>query len=256
MMKLRLFCTTIAVSVVIGAALAESDVSPSPDRGDFGPFIRSLNVKPYGYTLIDDPTGKAPAKQVERFEVRSGDCYFNDGWSDCERDRERSELSEQGERSPRGTSAWYGWSFYVPEDWPDIYPTKTVLGQFHQQRAHPVWMFLNYNGGLVLDDQSRGRSKRFVPLIDEQNFAGRWHRVEVNAKWEKNASGFMKVWVNGDLKFDYQGKTMTAETVYFKYGVYRSFVSRYKAKSGQDTVPTQAAIFANVRKSLTREGLQ
>ncbi len=100
-MKLKLFCMTVITSAVIGSgvAMSEFDVSPSLNRGTFGPFIRSLNVKSYGYELIDDPTGDAPSKQVERFEARSGDCHFNGRWSDCERNRERSELWEQGERS-------------------------------------------------------------------------------------------------------------------------------------------------------------
>ncbi len=257
-MNLRLHCITVLMTATIGSgvALAEADVSPSLDRGAFCPFIRSLNVKPYGYKLIDDPTGSAPTKQVERFEVRSGDCHFNGGWSDCERNRERSELWEQGERSPRGTMAWYGWSFYVPDNWPNIHPTKTVLGQFHQHRAHPIWMFQNRDGGLVLDDQSTGRSTGSTPLIDAENFSGKWHRIEVNDKWEKDDTGFLKVWVNGDLKFTHTGKTMTADTVYFRYGVYRSFISRYKAASGNDTVPTQIAIFANVSKAPTRDGLK
>ena len=256
MTKLRFLCsTTLVFASFCGMASAESDVSPSLDRGEFSPFIRSLNVKPYGYTLISDPTGMAPAKQVERFEVRSGDCHFNGGWSDCERNRERSELWEQGDRSPRGTSAWYGWSFFVPEDWPNVEPAKTVIGQFHQHRAHPIWMFLNHKGGLVLDDQSTGRSTRSIPLIDEANFTGRWHRIEVNGKWETDNTGFLKVWVNGELKLDYSGQTMTADTVYFRFGVYRSFISRYKTKIGSELLPTQIAMFAKVRKAATREGL-
>lgn len=257
-MKLRMFLTTVILTATIGGGvtLAETDVSPSLDRGDFSPFIRSLNVKPYGYTLIDDPTGNAPTKQVERFEVRSGDCHFNGGWSDCEKNRERSELWEQGERSPLGTTAWYGWSFYVPTDWPNIDPTKTVIGQFHQHRAHPIWMFQNKNGGLVLDDQSGGNSKRLVPLIDAADFKGIWHKIEVQAKWETDDTGFLRVWVDGDLKFDHKGQTMTADTVYFRFGVYRSFVSRYKARSGQGELPTQIALFANVREADTRDGLK
>ncbi len=246
----------MALAIQAGIALAESDVSPILDRGKFGPFVRSLNVKSYGYRLVADPTRNAPAKLVERFEVRSGDCHFNGGWSDCQRNRERSELSQKGARSPPGTSAWYGWSFYLPNDWPNVDPTKTVIGQFHQHRAHPIWMFLNQNGGLVLDDQSSGRSSRTIPLIDAADFSGRWHRIEVNAKWEKDDTGFLKIWVNGDLKFEHKGRTMTADTVYFRFGIYRSFISRYRAKSGQDEVPTQIALFANVRKSSTREGLE
>jgi len=237
-------------------SLAQEGVSPSLDKGLFGPFTRSLNVMPHGYRVIDDPTGLAPSGKVERFEVRPGDCHFNGGWSDCEKDRERSELSERGERSQAGSSSWYGCSFYVPPDWSDISPTKTVLGQFHQDKSHPVWMFQNYKGGLYLDDQSSGRSLRRILLVRAEDFRGRWHRIEVEAKWSKDERGRLNVWVNGDLVFQHSGPTMSAETVYFRYGVYRSFISRYLNASGEDEAPAQAALFANVKKAKSREGLR
>lgn len=255
-MKISSVVATIVLANCGSSAFGESDVSPSLDRGTFSPFIRSLNVQPHGYAMINDPTGAAPVQKVERFEVRSGDCHFNGAWSDCERNRERSELWEQGKRSPLGTTAWYGWSFHVPSNWPDVWPTKTVLTQFHQHRSHPIWMFANRNGGLVLDDKVGGFSSLTIPLIDAADFAGKWNRIEVHAKWEKDSSGFLNIWVDGDLKVEHRGQTMTAETTYFRYGVYRSFVSRYKAKTGQKTVPTQIVLFANVKKASTRAGLE
>lgn len=226
------------------------------NRGYFGEFTRSLNVQPHGYALINDPTGAAPEPIVERFEVRSGDCHFNGGWSDCDNNRERSELRERGSQSAAETSAWYGWWFYVPQNWPDVFPTKTVLGQFHQDGSHPLWMFLNYDGGLVLDDQSTGRTTRRIPLIDHKKFASQWHRIEIQAKWTTSSSGLLKVWVNNDLKFEHHGGTMTAETVYFRFGVYRSFISRYKSATGQQALPTQIAMYSGVRKASTRDGLK
>jgi len=231
------------------------DVAPSLDRGDFNVFIRSLNTQSHGYKFINDPTGSAPAKKVEQFEVRSGDCHFNKSWSDCENDRERSEVREKGKLTSRGSKSWYGWYFYVPDNWPNVYPTKTVLGQFHQQDSHPVWMFLNIRGGLALDDHSTGRSSRIIELIPEKDFVGRWHRIEMHVKWKSNKKGFLKIWVNGKKKIDYKGKTMSAKKVYFRYGVYRSFVSRYKEFAQTKKVPSQRALFANVRKSKNRKGL-
>ena len=237
-------------------ANAAGDVSPTLNRGDFGPFSRSLNVKPHGYRLLDNGNRGTPSKYLERFEVRSGDCHFNRGYNDCDKDRERSELSEQGNRSPRGTTAWYGWDFYLGNEWPDIWPTKTVIGQFHQWRSHPVWMFLHYKGNLVLDDHSGGPSKQKIVLVPEDELKGKWHRIEVQAKWEKDQSGFFKVWVNGKLKFEMRGQTMTADLIYFKFGVYRAFLSRYQNASGNSVVPTQTALFANVKKAQSREGLR
>lgn len=237
-------------------AQAQQAVSPSLDKGNFGPFRRALNIQPHGYALISDPTGLAPIPKVERFEVRSGDCHFNAGWNDCENDRERSELSERTKESSRGQTSWYGWSFYVPPNWPDVWPTKTVLGQFHQNGSHPLWMFLNNKGGLVLDDQSSGRTKQLIPLISASDFKGRWHRIEIQATWANSRQGAFNVWVNDVPTVNYKGRTMTAKTVRFQYGVYRSFTSRFKAAQGLDAVPTQIAMFANVRKADSRAGLQ
>lgn len=228
----------------------------SIDRGTFGPFVRSLNTTPYGYAVKADPTGTAPADIVEIFEVRSGDCGVSKGWSDCAKDRERSELKEQEKSNKPGDEYWYGWSIYLPKSYPNVYPTKVALGQFHQDESHPVWMFQNSAGGYHLDDQVLGYSRKYYRLIDEDELRGVWHEVVVHARWAKDDTGFFRVWVNGEYAVNYSGQTMRAERVYFKYGVYRSFVSRYKNANHTNTVPAQVAYFSNVKRSKTRSGLK
>ena len=225
-------------------------------RGMFGEIKRSLNNKPHGYAVIEDPTGSAPTKRVEVFEVRPGDCAKSKGWDDCKKDRERSELSESGKKRARsGSEYWYGWNIYFPKDYINIYPTKTALGQFHQDGSHPVWMFQNGKGGYHLDDQVYGGTRKYFELISEKNLRGQWYQIEVHAKWEKDRTGIFQVWVNGELKVDYTGQTMTAKKVYFKYGIYRSFMSRYKNKTNTTEVPAQTVYYSNVKKGLTRESL-
>lgn len=226
------------------------------DNGEFGPFKRSLNTKSYGYMVVDDPTHSAPDALVEKFEVRPGDCSKDGGWSDCANDRERSELSEEDKNNYPGDEYWYGWHLYFPDDYPNVYPTKTALGQFHQDKSHPVWMFQNSSGGYHLDDQvGGGGTRRYYTLIDEGNLRGKWHKIEVHARWAKDQNGFFRVWVNGESKVNYQGQTMDAKRLYFKYGVYRSFMSRYKNKFNVDEVPAQRAYFANVKKGRSRDSL-
>lgn len=225
------------------------------DRGNFGPFKRSLNTKNHGYSVLEDPTKTAPTKMIEIFEVRPGDCSSDGGWSDCKKDRERSELSETNKNNYPESEYWYGWSIYFPKDYPNVYPTKVALGQFHQNKSHPVWMFQNFSGGYHLDDQVHGSTRRYYKLIDKSELRDKWHRIEVNVKWEKNENGFFRVWVNGDSKVDYKGQTMDAKQVYFKYGVYRSFMSRYKNANNADSVPAQAVYYSNVKRSKSREGL-
>ncbi|MEM7547913.1 MAG: heparin lyase I family protein [Pseudomonadota bacterium] len=223
---------------------------PAAGRGTFGPFVRSLNDTPHGYADVPAPTPMAPTAMVERFELRPGDCGSHRGWSDCRTDRERSELSELGPRSRAGEVAWYGWWVHLPPDWPDVWPAKTTIAQFHQEDSHPVWMFLHKGGALVIDNQSTGRTTETVPIIAPEALRGRWHRIEVFARWSRGSDGQFAVYVNGDLRFAHEGPTMTARKVYFRYGVYRSFVSRHDGPA-----PTQIAYFAAVRKARDRAAL-
>lgn len=237
--------------IPVQAQSVEQDMS----HGDFGPFMRSLNNTSYGYQVIQDITEGAPTKLIEKFEVRPGDCYWNKGWNDCEQDRERSELSEQQKTTSVGSDAWYGWSIYFPDDYPNVFPTKVALGQFHQANSHPIWMFQNGRGGYHLDDHISGTKKNYE-LISEANLRGQWHKIEVHARWEKDDSGVFQVWVNGKQKVDYQGPTMDADIVYFKYGVYRSFLSRYKQAKQLNAVPPQIVYYSNVKRGKNRASLQ
>ena len=252
-MSLRQRVASSCLASALSVALLAS--AQAADRGTFGPFMRSLNAKDYGYRVVADPTGGAPTPFVERFVVRPGDCAANTGWNDCANDRERSELSEKGERNKSGTTWWYGWCLYLPSDYPNVYPTKVALGQFHQTKSHPAWMFQNSSGGYHLDNHVTGGGARYHRLIDEADLRGRWHRIEIQARWSRGADGFMRVWVDGKRKVDHTGPTMDADEVYFKYGVYRSFLSCYKTDRKVDAVPPQIVYFANVRRSATREGL-
>lgn len=240
-------CLAIGLSVICTLTAQAQELAPWS-------FKRSLNTSAYGYTLVEDNTAGAPSANVERFEVRSGDCGAQPGWSDCDSDRERSELSENGS-APPGSEYWYGWSFYLPPNHPNIYPAKVAFGQFHQRNSRsPAFMFQNDAGGLLID-KNFGHSTERVPLISQDDLLGRWHHIEVHAKWDK-LDGFFRVYVNGDLRYETTGSTSSGADIYFKYGLYRSFLSRYKTKFGTQEVPTQEVLFAKVCRATTREGLQ
>lgn len=87
-------------------------------------------------------------------------------------------------------------------------------------------------------------------LISEEDLRGQWHKIEVHAKWSRSDTGVFQVWVNGELKVDYKGKTMSAKEVYFKYGVYRSYMVNYKAENKVSEVPAQTVYYSNVKKDI------
>lgn len=226
------------------------------DRGSFGPFMRSLNVTSYGYAVRPDITGSAPTSQIEMFEVHPGDCAGNRSWNDCDQDRERSELSEIRKGPLESKEYWYGWSLFFPESFPNVHPTKVTLGQFHQYKSHPVWMFQHTQWGYQLSDQVNGRARALYPLIEEGELRGRWHKIEVNVRWTTAEDGYFRVWVNNVNKVNYAGRTMDDGKIYFKYGVYRAFISRFKTMFRQGSVPPQVVYFSNVKRGSTREDLK
>lgn len=213
------------------------------DKIMFNSTVRSLNDADHGYNIVKDPTGNAPSPVVERFEVRSGDCFETHDWSDCKNDRERSELMEPGAPNKEGKTFWYGWSLYVPEEFPNVYPTKVAIAQFHQRPnpRKPAWMFQNHTGGLWINRQLG--SDEYVKLIDDADLRGKWHKFVLHVHWSKKRDGFFKIWVNDELKYEHKGRTMSKPIAFFKYGIYRSFLSR----SGGN-VPTQIVYFSNVKK--------
>ncbi len=223
------------------------------NKGDFSSFERSLSTTSYGYSIVNDPTGVAPTSMVERFEVRPGDCSSDAGWSDCKNDRERSELSEKS-KNYENSDWWYGWSFYTPPEYPIIAPAKTAIGQFHQHSGPPAFMFQNGNGGYWVD-RNFGSTTDYIQLLTHEKMLGQWNKVEVHALW-KQEDGFFQVFVNGELKYDFKGRTMSGTSVYFKYGVYRSYVSRYTSINSNSPAPTQVVLFANVKKAKNRQDLQ
>ena len=245
------------------------------DRGWFDPMMRSLNHKSYGYQIVEDVTGSAPTKFIERFEVRPGDCAANPGgWDDCTTDRERSELSQKNKDILIGDTEWYGWYLFVPKGHQDIYPANLYMGQFHQwkarpAKARPAWMFQNYKGGYYLKnfvnmnwlaiDLLKAQHPNFVEyteLIGFKNFLGKWHKIEVQAKWSEGKDGFFKVYVNRQLKFKFFGRTASAKKIYFKYGIYRAWISNFKGFNNGKPPPTQIVYFTKVNRGGSREDIQ
>ena len=222
-------------------------------KGYFTSFSRSLSTTSHGYSIINDITGVAPSTEIERFEVRPGDCSSTSGWSDCATDRERSELTE-GSRNYENSEWWYGWSFFIPDEYPIIYPAKTAIGQFHQDDGPPAFMFQNGSGGYWID-RNFGNTTDYIQLLTQEEMLGKWNKIEVHALWKKE-NGFFRIFVNGELKYDFKGRTISGSSVYFKYGIYRSYLSRYAASNGNSQAPTQVVLFSNVRKAKTRSALQ
>jgi len=209
-----------------------------------------------GFKVIADPTGEAPSATVEQFVLRDGDCRG----LDCTTDRERVELIERrtgaDDGAIDGSSFWYGWSLYLPDDFDDLWPTRTRLGQFKEAPSSgggkPVFMFAVKRGGLYIEDGT-GSGLKIFELSD---LLGKWTKFEVFIKWSKR-SGAVAIYINDEPVFNVSGRPslIEAERGRMQYGIYRAGISNYKSAHKTNTLPTQSVYYSNVKIGATRESI-
>lgn len=249
----------IAATLLINAMPSPANAQRSMAEG-FSSFELQSARNSYGYkrVLFGDGT------EGERFELRHGDCPLSTG--DCSADRTRIEFSEQNPAQPVGSEVWVAWSLYLPADFPNQggrTDSNVILGQFHQRgTSGPIMLFSAYGGQMELslsnpyrlDDDPMNPIGAFreVTVAPLANFRGRYNRFMVNARWSRGEDGFIRVYLNGKQVWSYDGPTTNAnDPVYFKYGVYRSFISR----CGGACRPL-VAFYSDVRRGKSRAAVE
>lgn len=200
----------------------------------FTGFQRSLNDREWGISVVTAPV--RAGRVSERFELRQGDCGAQPGWSDCAMDRERVEYSQLQPYIALGQEVWVSWSIMLDPQWQDLSPVTTTLGQFHHRDSStPALLFIQKDGRLSLRIESArslypGQDVR--PLLPLDALRGRWNDIVVQARFSSGPDGIVRVWVNGVKAVELLGpNTLGTTPVFFKYGIYRSFVSRVPVRA-------------------------
>lgn len=223
-------------------------------------FRRSLNDKPWAHGMITAPVRAGSVAQ--QFLLRPGDCGAQPGWSDCDMDRERIEFSQTAPYTQLNTVTWTAFSVYLDPQWQDISPVTTTLAQFHHRdSATPAVLFVQRNNGYYLRIESAkslyvGKDHHLLLPLDAMR--GRWTDIVIQARWANNPSGAVRVWVNGRLTVAFNGVTTLGTTpIFFKYGIYRSYVSRRPDRAHHSAVwdevrigPTRASVDQRINPQL------
>lgn len=234
-------------------------------------FDLDHSKNPWNYAVVKDPTGSAPTEFVERFEIRYGDCGRNEkgSWDGCAKDRHRIERVEEqfynGGYVPKGEhygENWYSWFIYFPKDWKSIYPASQQYGQFYDRWDNGVnWQFRMRKGFFTIERQlATGNILSKHRLVPGYEMLGRWTHIKVHANWDTSddGDGFLKVYINDKLEYDYKGRTTATNSGgAFKYGIYQSWLSKVtndKYPNGEG-FPTQVLYYTQLRKAETEAGL-
>ena len=254
------FGLVILVSALLCASgVANSNVSLPTDVasgwGSKSNWRKSMPIgfKSHGYKIVS-AGGEHPirrGKNAIRFEVRPGDCGRNSDWNDCKNDRERHELSQRTNRHVAGDNYWFAYSLFIPEDTPSIWPTKVHIGQLQQD--NPVFWLMSWTTqGYLVDVAPPGRFGRTLhtrKIIDADDLKGKWHDILLNMRFSTEKDGYLRIYLNNKKMYEYNGKTIDkGEKNRFKFGIYRSFVSRYIKVKRVDEAPKQVVYFDEVHR--------
>ena len=234
------------------------DIRLPKDVGFGNSYSKSLGsgFKKHGYTIVNKKDGH-PVRVGEksiRFEVRYGDCGKDKPpgkWNDCKNDRQRHELS--GDRF-RG-KAWYAYSIYLPNDFKTVYPVKSAMAQFHQKGSWPTLMFQFTDMGYYADRQLGYQTQEMKKLLDVKDMIGKWNDILIHINSTSKDSGFYKIWVNGNLKYEYNGTITGGKENYFKFGIYQTKISVWPMYHPDTPYPTQVVYYDEIRAGKSRQAV-
>ena len=270
----------VEVMVVIEKLVAmEAPVGETftDDDGNFGLRFSShsgyekhtnyMDQNDHNYSYISDNDFARRGSFYQRFELRDGDCFWDEYWNDCDNNRERIELSSEPRQKPEDIQC-FAYSIMLDKAFIDIHPTNTTLGQVHQiggpsgtmeelpsfppiiqigarkGRLHFEWHELSGSASNVID------IGKDYDLISLDEMKDKWTDISFCLNYKDKR---MDVWINGIKKHEILKSPIRfiPESTYFKYGIYRSFISAYKQEKmfgKDDALPTQIVFYDEVRR--------
>ncbi len=245
-------------------------------------YTRLFSPTPHAfrYSAMGEPVRRGALS--ERYELREGDC----GGSDCGNARARAEIAQDRTATAArlDRDIWYGWSFYnanmggVTRE----QALGTVLGQWKLEGDQPSSFRLVQvakedgdmarcnsavctRGGAAGDDvmleldemaqaarwgaaQNQGRICRLFNLTANR---GRWVDIVINTNFGTNSSGYVRVWVNGELRCNYQGQVVSPRAARAagstgptdRRGIFNSYTERWTKAFGARPKPTLVAYY-------------
>jgi hypothetical protein len=228
------------------------EIKKSIDDDDDGIFqlegFHALNA-PHAINPVSVSDFSIIGKTSIRFESNHGECGEEPNWSDCDNDRERTELKYEDESWK--TEKWYRFYLYLPKDYNSIAPAKMSLIQWRSMEPSKMLItFQHMHAGLIFQRNADAFAESDIVLKSNEDLLGNWTEIIFNTNWHPDPEkGFMKVWIDGKLKVDINA------TAHFKkggklnlrYGFYSSYMSYYKNTFNTNKMPQRIAFYDGVK---------
>jgi hypothetical protein len=295
MRKGRFFGAALLALTVLAACAGQTivirlpDAGPSPTAAPRG-YERLFSPAPHAFTAVAEPVRRG--RQAERYELRAGDC----GGSDCQAARARAEVVQNPDRitAQLNRDIWIGWSFRngtIPAVTRGTW-LGTVLGQWKLAGELPALFRLVQvaaaddnlaacpaplctQSGTVADDvmlelddiaQARGwgpgqNNGRICRLFSLEAARTRWMDIVINTNFGTDTAGYLRVWVNGELRCNYNGALVSPEGLIaagpgarpsHRRGIFNSYTERWTLTQGSTPRPTMVAWYDEFTTGLSR----
>lgn len=264
--------TKFALLASVLAACAGGSAGDLPDgyQRFFSPSEHAVRGSVPG-----EPTRRGATS--ERYELRDGDC----GGSDCGAPRYRAEIRETSPKARLNTDTWYGWSF-LNETIPGFSADnalRVVVGQWKLPGEAPAAIrFVQTGSGeatarscapsicspsassgadvaVQLPDVAAQRgwgtaqnAGHVCRLFDMSQSRGQWVDIVMNTNFATTDAGYLRIWVNGELRCDYRGPIVAtvpsgATAPEHRRGIFASYTERWDRTYPGRPKPTLVAYY-------------
>ena len=94
MKKLIILLLLVPTLAMSGTFKSDGGISLKISSKDgFKLYTNYMGHKDHNFKYIKDKNKARAGKYFQRLEVRDGDCFGDDGWNDCDNDRERVDIN-------------------------------------------------------------------------------------------------------------------------------------------------------------------
>eukprot|EP00931_Biecheleriopsis_adriatica_P049494 TRINITY_DN28632_c0_g2_i1.p1 TRINITY_DN28632_c0_g2~~TRINITY_DN28632_c0_g2_i1.p1 ORF type:complete len:1374 (+),score=206.60 TRINITY_DN28632_c0_g2_i1:2-4123(+) len=165
---------------------------------------------------------------------------FGNGWDLGAKGAFRSELSAVQDKYLfyEGDYQYFSMSFWLDSSWDQISKWSTLIAQWKMSPGHPhAAVRLSNEGDYKLYFKGGSNSELWQPTgpLDTKHggrFLGTatpqaWNDLKILFKKSQSRDGFAKVWLNGQLVFEHNGKTLLKSgRGYTKFGMYTNIMGK------------------------------
>ncbi|MEM8531970.1 MAG: heparin lyase I family protein [Chloroflexota bacterium] len=196
------------------------------------PIAASADLIYEGFETTDDLNWWSLEKCCD-YSIQLDEAYSRDGSQSARFELLRDDPDVSGSRrveltsikngsAPIDSVRWYGVSYYVPSDY-GIDPTFEIVSQWHSRPddcndpcdwgSPPMHISITGNqwkGQFRYDYDGKFENNTPDGIIELETELGsvardQWTDFVFQVRWSQSDAGFLKIWKNGTLAYDYQG---------------------------------------------------